>query len=176
MKSKLLFPRVLALTLCFACAVARAGDKPAATPAELAFARLKNLAGEWHGRVGDRAQGPEATVVYRLTAGGSTVMETLFPGTPHEMVTMYLLEGGKLVLTHYCAAGNQPKMALTKKSTPDALDFNFIGGANISSRRDGHMHAARLRFTGKDALEAEWDYFKDGKKADTKKFFLTRKS
>ena len=176
MKSILRFSRLLALMVCLACAVAHAADKPATTPAEQAFERLKTLAGEWHGRVGDREKGPEATVVYRTTAGGSTVMETLFPGTPHEMVTMYFLEEGKLVLEHYCAAGNQPKMALTKKSTSDALDFNFIGGANISPRRDGHMHSARLRFASKDALEAEWDFFKDGKKADTKKFFLTRKS
>jgi hypothetical protein len=134
------------------------------------------LAGEWQGRIGDREQGPPMTVLYRTTAAGNTVMETLFPGTPHEMITMYHLDTGKLVLTHYCAAGNQPKMALTKKSTADVLDFNFIGGANIQSRRDGHMHAARLRFEGKDGLAAEWDYFQDGKKAETKKFFLKRKA
>src|SRR5438445_12143379 len=124
--------------------VARAADAP--SPAQEAFDKLKGLAGEWQGRIGDREQGPPMTVLYRTTAAGHTVMETMFPGTPHEMITMYHLETGKLVLTHYCAAGNQPKMALTKKSTADLLDFNFIGGSNIQSRRDGHMHAARLRF------------------------------
>ena len=56
------------------------------------------------------------------------------------------------------------------------LDFNFIGGANLSARRDGHIHAARIRFESRDALATEWDYFQDGKKSDTKKFFLKRKS
>ncbi len=152
-----------------------AADKASPSPAQVAFERLKGLAGQWQGRVGDREKGPEAKVNYQVTAAGNTVMETLFPGTRHEMVTMYYLEDGKLVLTHYCAAGNQPQMALTRKSTPDTLDFNFIGGANIRSRRDGHMHAARIRFVGTEELEAEWDYFSDGKKADTKKFFLKRK-
>lgn len=174
MKGMLHFGKVLTLTACLICLAASAGDKP--TPAQAAFERLKGLAGEWRGRIGDREKGPAATVLFRTTAAGHTVMETLFPGTAHEMVTMYHLEEGKLVLTHYCAAGNQPRMALTKKSTADVLDFNFIGGANLSARRDGHMHAARIRFESRDALATEWDYFQDGKKSDTKKFFLKRKS
>ena len=176
MKMIFRFGTVLWFTIYLAGASVRAAEKATSTPAQDAFNKLKSLAGEWHGRVGDREKGMETTVIYKTTSAGHTVMETLFPGTTHEMVTMYHLEDGKLVLTHYCAAGNQPRMALTKKSTPDALDFNFIGGANISSRRDGHMHAARIRFAGKDVLESEWDYFQDGKKTDTKKFFLKRKS
>lgn len=175
MKSVIRFWSLFALLNLLALSPSQAGDKVVSTPAQDAFTRLKGLAGEWRGRIGDREKGEAATVIYKVTAGGHTVMETLFPGSPHEMVTMYHLEEGKLVLTHFCAAGNQPRMALTRKSTPDALDFNFIGGANISSRRDGHMRAARLRFAAKDVLESEWDYFQNGKKADTRKFFLKRK-
>ena len=174
MKTNFGFPHALAIAAGLFCCVARAADKP--TPAQQAFDKLRGLAGEWEGRIGDREKGPVASAHYRTTAAGSTVMETLFPGTPHEMVTMYHLEEGKLVLTHYCSAGNQPRMALTKKSTPDTLDFNFIGGSNIQSRRDGHMHSARIRFEGRDGLATEWDYFQDGKKSDTKKFFLKRKN
>ena len=47
---------------------------------------------------------------YRVTAAGSAVMEVLFPGTDHEMVTVYHQDGDDLILTHYCAAGNQPRM------------------------------------------------------------------
>lgn len=164
-----------ALLLAFTISTTATHGDSAPTPAQTAFARLKALTGVWQGRVGDREKGPVATVTYQTTAGGNTVMETLFPGTRHEMVTMYYLENGKLVLTHYCAAGNQPQMALTKKSTADLLDFNFIGGANIRSRRDGHMRSARIRFLAPDALESEWDYFENGKLSDTKKFFLKRK-
>lgn len=175
MKAILRFWNLLAMATALACFTSSAADKPVASPAQDAFNRLKGLAGEWHGRIGDREKGEEATVIYRVTAAGHTVQETLFPGASYEMITMYFLEGGKLVLTHFCAAGNQPRMALTKKSTPDALDFNFIGGTNIKSRRDGHMRSARIRFEGANALAAEWDYFEGGKKSDTKKFFLTRK-
>jgi hypothetical protein len=48
-----------------------------------AFARLKSLAGTWSGHVMTN-DGPPASVNYRLTAGDTAVMETLFGGTPHE--------------------------------------------------------------------------------------------
>ena len=141
-----------------------------------AFEKLKGLSGEWRGTVDTKSQGPEVTVLYKTTSNGSAVMETLFPGTEHEMLTVYYLEKGELVLTHYCARANQPKMRLTTKSTPDELVFDYAGGANIKPRKDTHMHSARIRFEGKDAIASEWDVFQQGKKADTKKFFLARKA
>ena len=48
-------------------------------------------------------------MVYGVTAAGTAVMEALFPETDHEMLTVYHLEGNDLVLTHYCAMGNQPR-------------------------------------------------------------------
>ena len=91
------------------------------------------------------------------------------------MVTMYHLDGDKLVLTHYCMLANQPKMALTDKSTVDELVFDFAGGSNVK-KKDMHMHAMRLRFENKDTIATEWDMFNEGKKVDSKRFFLTRKS
>ncbi len=142
---------------------------------QAAFDKLKGLAGEWHGTVGEKGKGPEVTVLYKTTANGSAVLETLFPGTDHEMVTVYYLDGGKLALTHYCAMANQPRMMLSGKSTADELVFDFAGGANIQPEKDTHMHSARIRFDGKNAIAAEWDLFEQGKKAESKKFFLSRK-
>jgi hypothetical protein len=90
------------------------------------------------------------------------------------MITVYHLDGDRLVLTHYCAAGNQPKLALTRKSTADTLDFDFVSATNMKSRKDMHMHSLRIRFEGANALVTEWDGFKDGRKTDTTKFFLKR--
>ncbi len=143
--------------------------------ARAAFERLKTLAGEWRGTIDKRGEGDPVAVGYRVTASGHAVVETLFPGSAHEMVTVYHLDRDRLVLTHYCAAGNQPQMAMTRKSTPDALDFDFTGGANIKPGKDGHMHALRLHFLGPNELKAEWDSFKNGRKAVTKTFFVTRR-
>lgn len=139
-----------------------------------AFAQLKALAGEWKGGIG-RPDGPAGTVLYRVTANGHTVMETLFPGMDHEMISMYHLDGGDLVMTHYCAAGNQPRMKLNReRSTAKELVFDFAGGTNLDPARDGHIHAGRLRLPSADRLEAEWVFHAEGRAAGTNAFFLQR--
>jgi hypothetical protein len=166
---------LLAAILTAVVTFAESESQTTITP-KAAFEKLKGLAGEWHGTEGEKDKGHPAAVTYRTTSGGSAVMETLFPGSDHEMVTLYHLDGDKLVLTHYCMLANQPKMALTGKSTADELVFDFAGGSNVRPMKDMHMHSLRLRFENKDAITTEWDMFDAGQKVDSKKFFLTRKS
>jgi hypothetical protein len=140
-----------------------------------AFQLLKGLAGEWSGTVTDADSGPPVTVIYRVTAGGSAVEELLFPGTSHEMVTMYHLDLGRLVLTHYCAMGNQPRMALSAGSTPEKLSFDFESAGNLASPDATHMHSGWIRILNADRIEAAWDIFEKGAEIAENRFFLTRK-
>ena len=151
-----------------------------------AFESMKGLAGDWEGPAmmtegagaGAGAKGeapPPARVSYRVVSNGAVLMETLFGGTPHEMITMYHLDGDDLVLTHYCAAGNQPKMKLdTATSTDKELRFAFAGGRNITPE-GFHMHDARFVLVDADHVEAEWVGQHAGKPAHTAAFKLTRK-
>jgi hypothetical protein len=160
-------------TTAFLSSAIAAESKPSA--ASTAFAKLKELAGDWKGESGEEGKKLEVFVQYKVTSNGSVVMETLFPGTPHEMVTVYYLDGDNLVLVHYCAVGNQPRLRL-KKSTSDSLEFDFAGGSNIEVSKDAHMHALKLTFEGKEKITAAWDYFKGGRKVDVTKFTVTRKA
>ncbi len=169
---------LLALTMILTTGIARpvvlfAQQNEKIAPRQ-AFSLLKELAGEWRGRVMDGEQGPEVTVLYRVTANGSAVLETLFPGTSHEMLTVYFMDGEKLALTHYCAMGNQPRMVLDPGSTGRQLVFIFTGGSNLDPAQDIHMHSGRMTRTAVDCLEHERDTFGKGQKIDTKKFFLKR--
>src|SRR5262245_32281969 len=88
---------------------ATAAEKAASVNAQR-FAALKGLVGDWV-VLGKDGKPTDAIVSsFRVTAGGNTVQETLFPGTDKEMVTMYHLDGEDLVLTHYCMLGNQPRL------------------------------------------------------------------
>src|SRR5438270_13163403 len=100
-------------------AVAGADKAPAPTTG---LDKLKKLAGTWVA-ADDKGQ-PTAQVVsvFKVTSNGSTVQETIFPGTGHEMVTLYHLDGPDLVLTHYCALGNQPHMKLDPAAPKNRLD------------------------------------------------------
>jgi hypothetical protein len=144
----------------------RAGDP---VDAKAAFASLKTLAGEWKADEGD------LKVAYKVTANGSVVMETFFPGTDHEMVSMYHLDGDTLRMTHYCASGNQPHTKLdVKASKPELLVFAFDGGTNFDPAKDMHMHEGRIKIKDAKHIETEWDGFNGGKKSGTHKFVLTR--
>ncbi len=149
-------------------------DAPAtlAPDTQAAWDSLKKLAGDWEGDAG----GSKTSVVYRVTANGNTVMETLFPGTPHEMITMYHLDGAQLVMTHYCSAGNQPHLRLdTESSKPGYLVFSFAGGSNLDPQKDGHIHAGRIKLIDQDHVEGEWDSWENGRLGHTLKFVMTRK-
>jgi hypothetical protein len=165
-----------ALVVAAACALpVLAAEPPApASPAREAFERLKGLAGTWAGSAVDEGGKPApVTVVYKVTAAGSAVEETLFPGTPHEMVTMYHLDGDRLALTHYCAAGNQPHMELQPTKEANVLSFRFVSGTNMKES-DLHMHTVCLTLADGDHFKGVWRSMKDGKPAGDAVFELAR--
>jgi len=152
---------------------AKAAAAKPQTPSKLDL--LKKLAGDWV-EVGEDGK-PTGKVVstYRVTAGGSAVEEILFGGTPHEMVTLYHLDGDDLVLTHYCVAGNQPRMKADKQTDPNKLVFQCAGGTNLKSENDEHMHHATLVIKDDNHIQSEWLEYKDGKQIMTASFNLARK-
>jgi hypothetical protein len=147
-----------AATLLFAAA-APAAEK-AANPA---FERFKALQGEWVAAE-DGPMSKKGTLVarYAVTASGSAVVETIFPGSAHEMLTVYTADGADVVLTHYCMEGNQPRMR-AKAPAGGRVEFAFDGGPNIDPRKDRHMHSAWFEFVGEDELRNEWTEHDGGK-------------
>jgi len=148
----------------------------AGAPANPGFEMLKKLAGTWTGAGGEMG---DVTVTYKVISAGSTVMETIMPGTDHEMVTMYHMDGNDLVLTHYCALGNQPHMkaeALKREAgQPATLKFTCVGGSNMKSEKDMHMHSAEFTFVDDDHLQSTWGLLSDGKEVEHAKFDMHRK-
>jgi hypothetical protein len=144
-----------------------------------AFDLLRGLAGDWTGTAtfGKAGHDKEVHVNYRVTSGGSAVVETLGAGSEHEMVTVFHKDGDDLMLTHYCMIGNQPRMR-TERPAADAkkLAFKFAGAANIKSEKDPHMHDLTIEFLAPDHIRSSWTMFKDGKPAETAVFDFKRKT
>jgi hypothetical protein len=168
--------RTLAALACFAAAPIAMGAEGAAQKVDpkAALERLKGLAGEWRGKAGHGEAASPAVVRWETISGGTAVMETLFPGTPHEMRSVYHLDGPDLVMTHYCAMGNQPRMKLAAASTRDELVFEFAGGSHLDPKKDTHVHSGRIRFAGQDQLEADWAVFRGEAEAGANRFVLAR--
>jgi hypothetical protein len=131
------------------------------------FERIKSLEGNWVGKMSD---GKSVHISYKVISSGSAVMESM----DHDgMVTIYHLNGDTLMLTHYCSAGNQPRMHLVS-STPESLIFDMFDATNLDSVNDGHMSGLVLTFKDKNHLTADWSMSKDGKVAHHGIFVLTR--
>ena len=147
-----------------------------------AFEQLKSLAGTWHGSPEGEGADAEAaaeaagqiTHVFEVSAAGTVVMETMNPGTEHEMINMYHRDGEELVLTHYCAGGNQPTMQLNRaSSTATELVFDFTGGTNLDPAVDPHIHSAEMAIS-EDGLRSEWMSHAGGEPAGKMTFLLSR--
>jgi len=125
-----------------------------------AFDKLKAMAGEWQGKASD---GSERTVSYRLASGGSTIIETLKPKDEPEMISVYHRDGDSLVMTHYCSAGNQPRMrAEVPLGEVKTLDFKFADATNLKKQTDGHINHLTVTFQDKDHVTMVWTWRENG--------------
>lgn len=137
--------------------MSRGGDKDApkvpAAPTNAALEQLKKLAGTWLLADKDGKPTDQVASIIKVTAGGSAVHETIFPGQPLEMVSVYTVDGADLIMTHYCVLGNQPRMKADPKSPANQIVWRFAGGTNLDPKKDKHMHEATLTIIDDDHLE-----------------------
>jgi hypothetical protein len=139
----------------------------AQSSAQKSFDQLKSLTGSWEGK---NADGHPVRVSFRDTAGGSALMSEIQGHGPEEMISMIHLDGpNRLVLTHYCGAGNQPRMAATASPDGKAITFDFFDGTNLTG---GGGHMQRVVFTVIDANHHTEDWtFDAGAGKEMKEFF-----
>jgi hypothetical protein len=143
---------LLAIAL-LACGLQAAETKPHAL-----FEEMKKLEGHW---VSDSKDHP-CEVTYKITSGGSVLVETAAMGNHGEMITVYHPDGEDLALTHYCTMGNQPRMRASKNQKPGQIRFLGDGGTNMKPE-DKHMHSMTITFVDADHIREEWTMFDDGK-------------
>jgi len=137
------------------------------TPAS--FEPLKALVGEWR-EVGKEEKG--AVVHYELLAAGTALVESMNPGTPHSMATVYYPDGENVMMTHFCSEGNQPRMLGTGDAK--SMTFKLVDITNLASPGAGRMVGLVFTFTDKDHLTAAWTH-KAGEKSEIYTFTMERK-
>jgi hypothetical protein len=154
----------LAMTACIAWAGKPGSPAGKESNANAAFEKLKALAGQWEAT----SEKGKVTSSLELVSNGTALLEKITVPGESEMVTVYYLDGNKLVLTHYCSAGNQPHMqAEAFNPASNQIKFDFAGAGNLANASDGHMHTALITITGPDTFNADWTFYKDGKAAFT---------
>lgn len=150
-----------------------AGGRAPSPPGEAAaaFDRLKTLVGEWE----SEGAKDKARLSYELVAGGTALMERETAEKRPMMVTLYHLDGDHLLLTHYCMAGNQPRMqARPFDAKTGELSFEFLDATNLASPSAGHMRSVAIRFVDRNHIDSTWRFYEGGKPTFTETARYTR--
>ena len=137
-------------------------DHDTKMPTNPGLEKMKKLAGTWVMADKDGKPTDKVVSVIKVTAGGSAVHETIFPGQPMEMVSLYHLDGNDLIMTHYCMLGNQPRMKADPKPPSNQIVFRFAGGTNLDPAKDKHMHEATLTIVSDDRIEVNGTGWENG--------------
>jgi hypothetical protein len=161
----------LILLACSAPAVAQ-------SPAQNSFDEIKSLAGTWDGTVttfpaAKGYQGKHLQVQLRVTSSGNALLhEMSMPGAPDDPITMLYVNGNRLFLTHYCDAGNRPRMIA--QASPDGKTITFELVDVSGSKRYGYME--RAVFTAIDARHhtEDWTFLEPGNRPTRAHFDLYR--
>ena len=127
--------------------------------------KLAALEGDWMYLDENGEESDMIGSTFRLTAAGSALVEVMAPGSPegYEMVNMYHADGDRVLMTHYCAAGNQPRMEVIATDDENRLELKFESVTNLASPDANHMHSAEYIFHGDDRLTTRWWSMQDGK-------------
>ena len=160
-------------TLLLAATLAGTSAGPDAAAAASGFERLKALAGTW---AATGADGMTSKLTYEVIAGGTALTERCemtHDGHPVTMLTLYHLDGARLLLTHYCMAGNQPRMEARTVSESEIV-FGLVDATGLDTPEEGHMARAAWRFDGPDRFTSEWTFRSGDKDVFTEKQTATR--
>ena len=175
--SRLMLSAVLVLFAIMAFAQSdahKSSYKSAPSEAQKSFDTLKTLAGTWQGPVTADPPQPDwgdkpVQVSLRVTSrGNALVHEMKEAGTPDDPakydhpLTMLYLDGERLLLTHYCDAGNRPRMAARTSLDGKTVEFDFL---DLSGGNEyGHMYHAAFAIIDANHHIEDWTYMMPGDK------------
>jgi hypothetical protein len=160
-------PKLILLASLLALTAVHAADQ---TDARAAFTQLQTLVGEWEGKT---EAGRVLKVSYRLTAGGTVLVETWTLGPQRESLTLYHMDNESLIATHYCPVGNQPRLRLKDGGKPSLLAFEFVSATNLPKPELAHQHRFEMELLQANSFARSETYLENGA-ADTERVVYSR--
>jgi hypothetical protein len=159
--------RIAAVLFFALVATAALAQSAAQSDAQKAFASIKNMPGSWEGTANN---GHPLQVTFKVVSGGSAVMSEIMGHGPEDMISMIHLDGpNRLLMTHYCGAGNQPRMQASVSPDGKTITFTYFDATNLATPDAGHMQKMVLTMLDDNHHTEEWTFADHGK--EMKEFF-----
>jgi hypothetical protein len=130
----------------------------AGSAANISFEQLKSLDGSWEGK---GSNGEPVQVSYKVTSNGSALMSEI--KGKEDMISMFNLDGDRLLMTHYCAVGNQPRMVASPSPDGKTITFHFLDVTNLATPDAAHMNRLVISMAEANHHTEEWVYNDHGK-------------
>ena len=117
-----------------------------AAPAEQAsaFERLTTLEGTWFATDPGHAG---VVVRFRVIAAGSVVVEEWTTSSGRTSMTLFHRDGERLMATHYCPQGNQPRLVASDWMTGDEVALTMQDVTDLSGG-ESFQHDLAVQFGG----------------------------
>lgn len=137
-----------------------------------AFDQMKALEGTW--QVADREDHP-LRIRFYPTARGTTLVESWeVEGRSHSL-TLYHRDGDKLLATHYCPQGNQPRMDMVP-GADGAIIFSFRDVTDYDPAGEQHQHDLSFDLSDTDRIIRSENYLDGDGNLHPSSLVLTRVS
>ena len=82
----------------------------------------------------------------------------------HDMVSLFNMDGSnRLLLTHYCSMGNQPRMQASVSPDGKTFTFNYVDATNLASPDAGHIQKMVLTLVDENHHTENWTFLDHGK-------------
>jgi len=159
----------------------------AESDAQKSFDQLKTLAGTWQGPVTvdppmqEMQNGSRMQIALHVTSRGNALVHEMYdpdhPNDPSQYdhpLTMLYLDGARLTLTHYCDAGNRPRLVARPSPDGKTVEFDF---ADLSGGNEhGHMYHAVFTIIDRNHHVEDWTFMMPGDKPVHARIDLQRKT
>ena len=73
------------------------------------------------------------------------------------------MDNKRVMATHYCGAGNQPRMQASASPDGKTITFNFVDATNLASPDAGHMHRVVITIPDANHHTEDWTFADHGK-------------
>ena len=140
---------------------------------EDALSRMRGLAGIWKIEHPKSEREKDLRILFQVIAADSVVVETFVRKKSQPTQTVYHRDGSRLIATHYCAQGNQPRLQYSRQSTRQRLEFEFLDATNLESNSQSHPIHLSFDLEDEQHVRREEVYSAEGQ-TDTTVYSLVR--